>query len=66
MVEIPEMIFVSFKTCLTVDIKGIEIHQLADIPIGTVGDVVLTQKGPVTAILHQYALLGLGSSIHAL
>jgi hypothetical protein len=30
-----------------------------------VGGVVNTQKGPVIAIMHQYALLGEGHSIHA-
>jgi hypothetical protein len=56
---------VLFKTSRTVDIKGIDNHQLPDIPIGTVRGVVLTQKGPVIAIMHQFALLGKGSSIHS-
>ena len=56
---------VIFKTSRTVDIKGIDNHQVIDIPIGTVGGVVTTQKGPVIAILHQYALLGKGTSIHS-
>ena len=38
---------VIFKTSRTVDIKGIDNHQVVDIPIGTVGGVVTTQKGPV-------------------
>ena len=56
---------VLFKTNRTVDIRGIDNHQLTDVPIGTVGGVVTTQKGPVIAIMHQYALLGKGSSIHS-
>jgi hypothetical protein len=56
---------VIFKTSRTVDIRGIDNHQVVDIPIGTVGGVVTTQKGPVIAILHQYALLGKGTSIHS-
>jgi hypothetical protein len=56
---------VIFKTHRNVDIKGIDNHQVTDIPIGTVGGVISTQKGPVIAIMHQYALLGKGSSIHA-
>ena len=51
---------VIFKTSRTVDIKGIDNHQVIDVPIGTVGGVVTTQKGPVIAILHQYALLVIG------
>jgi hypothetical protein len=35
---------VLFKTFCTVDIKGIDNHQLTVIPIGTVGGVVSTQK----------------------
>ncbi len=60
-----EDVRVIFKTSRTVDIKGIDNHQVIDVPIGTVGGVVTTQKGPVIAILHQYALLGKGTSIHS-
>jgi hypothetical protein len=35
------------------------------IGIGTVGGVVQTQHGPVIVIMHQYALLGKGASIHS-
>jgi hypothetical protein len=48
---------VLFKTNCTVDIRGIDNHQLTDVPIGTVGGVVTTQKGPVIAIMHQYDYL---------
>jgi Reverse transcriptase (RNA-dependent DNA polymerase) len=53
------------RTSRTVDIKGIDNHHVNDIGIGTVGGVVQTQHGPVVAIMHQYALLGKGSSIHS-
>ena len=56
---------VIFKTTRNVDIRGIDNHQLTNIPIGTVGGVVTSQKGPVIVIMHQYALLGKGSSIHS-
>jgi hypothetical protein len=46
---------VIFKTSRTVDIKGIDNYQVTDVPIGTVGGVVNTQKGPVIALFHQYA-----------
>jgi hypothetical protein len=49
----------------TVDVRGIDNHQLSDIGIGTVGGVVQTSKGPAIAIMHQYALLGKGYSIHS-
>jgi hypothetical protein len=53
------------KTFRTADIKGIDNHQLTDVPTGAVGGVVSTQKGHVVAIMHQYAWLGRGSSIHS-
>ena len=56
---------VIFKTNRTVDIRGIDNHQVTNIDIGTVGGVVTTQKGPVIAVMHQYALLGKGTSIHS-
>jgi hypothetical protein len=54
-----------FKTNRTVDIRGIDNHQVTDIDIGTVGGVVQSQKGPIIAIMHQYALLNKGHSIHS-
>jgi hypothetical protein len=56
---------VVFKTDRCVDVRGIDNHQVNGIDIGTVGGVIQTQKGPVVAIMHQYALLGKGSSIHS-
>ena len=56
---------VIFKTNRTVNIRGIDNHRLTNIDIGTVGGVVDTHKGPVIAIMHQYALLGKGHSIHS-
>jgi hypothetical protein len=56
---------VIFKTGQTVDICGIDIHQYTNIGIGTVGGVINTQKGPIIAITHQYALLKKGSTVHS-
>jgi hypothetical protein len=56
---------VLFKFFCTVAIKGIDNHQLTDVPIGTVGGVVSKQKGSVIAITHQYGLIGKGSSINS-
>ena len=53
------------KTHWSVDVRGIDSHQVTDIAIDTVAGVVQTYKGPVIAIMHQYALLGKGSSIHS-
>jgi hypothetical protein len=47
------------------DIEGIDMHQLTNIPIVTAGGVVHSQHGPVIAILHQYAYVGCGRSIHS-
>ncbi len=49
----------------TVDIQGIDNHQVTDKPIVTAGGVVNTHKGEAIAILHQYAHVGKGNSIHS-
>jgi hypothetical protein len=49
----------------TVDIQGIDNHQVNNINIGTVGGVVKTHHGQVISIMHQYALLGKGYTIHS-
>jgi hypothetical protein len=55
---------VIFKTGRDVDIRGIDNHQCTNIDIGTVGGVIQTQKVPI-GIMHQYALLNKGSTIHS-
>jgi muconolactone delta-isomerase len=47
-----EDVRVIFRTSRTVDITGINNHPVNHIGIGTVGDVVNTQKGPLIAIMH--------------
>jgi hypothetical protein len=49
----------------TVNVEGIDNHQLIDIPIVTAGRVTQSNKGPVIAIFHQYAYTGRGKSIHS-
>jgi hypothetical protein len=56
---------VIFKTNRSVDIQGIDNHCSTNIEIGTVSGVIHTHKGPVIGIMHQYALLKKGSSIHS-
>ena len=48
-----------------VDVSGIDSHQVTDLPIVTVGGVVPSQRGEVIAIMHQYAYLGEGKTIHS-
>ena len=50
--------------CL-VDVSGIDSHQVTNLPIITVGGVVPSQCGPVIAIMHQYAYMGSGKTIHS-
>jgi hypothetical protein len=52
-------------TMRTVDVRGIDNHEVTGIPIVTAGGVVKTQHGPVIAILSQYAYLGSGKTIHS-
>ena len=53
------------KTERRVHIQGIDDHMIEDVPIGTVGAVVNTQRGPVIVIMHQYAYTGKGGTIHS-
>lgn len=48
-----------------VDVSGIDHHCMSDLPIVTAGAVVNSQRGPVIAIMHQYAYIGSGKSIHS-
>jgi hypothetical protein len=49
----------------TVDVQGIDNHQIVDIPIVIAGGVINTQRGPAIAILNQYAYIGKGKTIHS-
>jgi hypothetical protein len=53
------------KSLCSVHIQGIDDHMIKDVPIGTVGAVVNTQRGEVIAIMHQYAYTGRGGTIHS-
>jgi hypothetical protein len=52
-------------TMQKVDVCGINNHEVSGISIAMVGAVVLTQHGPVIAIMSQYAYLGHGKTIHS-
>ena len=49
----------------SVDIMGIDNHRVTDVPIVTAEAVINTQKSEVIAIMHRYALLGKGKTIHS-
>ncbi len=51
------------KTSQSVDIGGLDNHQITNIPIGSAGGVIKTQKGDVIAIFHEGAHNGHGKSI---
>ena len=53
------------KTQRSIDIQGIDNHQLKDVPIVTAGGVIKTQFGDMIAIFHQYGYTGKGSTIHS-
>jgi hypothetical protein len=53
------------KSLCSVHIQGIDNHMIKDVPIGTVGAVVNTQRVEVIAIMHQYAYTGKGGTIHS-
>ena len=49
----------------SVDIQGIDNHQLNNVPIVTAAVVTKSQRGDVIVILNQYAYMGKGTSIHS-
>jgi len=65
LIEVPMMVAgddvcIIDKSDPTVDVRGIDDHQITNIPIVTAGGVVNTQHGPAMAIPHQYAYIGQG------
>ena len=48
-----------------IDVSGINNHKVENLPVVTVGGVAPSNRGPVIVIMHQYAYLGKGSSIHS-
>jgi hypothetical protein len=60
-----EDVRVIHRTSRKVDIMGIDNHMINDIYIGTAGGVVDTDKGPIILVLHQYALMSKGRTIHS-
>ena len=48
-----------------VNIRGIDNHEITEVPIVTAGGVIHTQHGPVIAIMHQYAYHGKNKTIHS-
>jgi len=51
------------KSGRTVDVQGIDNHQVPNIPIVTCAGIITTQRGPVIAILNQFAHIAKGASI---
>ena len=49
----------------TVDVYGIDNHEITNVPIVTAGAVVPSQNGEVIAIFNQYAHTGQGKTIHS-
>ena len=47
----------------TVDVQGIDNHQVTDIPIVTSLGFIQTQRGPAIAVMNQQAYIGKGQSI---
>jgi hypothetical protein len=56
---------VLFKTGRSANITGINDHTLSNLDIVTAAGLVESQHGPIILILHQYACLGRGKTIHS-
>ena len=52
------------KTGQFVNVSGIDNHRVCDLPLVTAAGLVANNKGPRIVILHQYAYLGTGKTIH--
>jgi hypothetical protein len=52
-------------TLRSVDIQGLDNHQVTNISIVTAGAFTMSQRGPVIIILNQYAGIGRGRTIHS-
>lgn len=48
-----------------VNVRGIDNHEVCDIPLVTCAGVMQTQQGEVIAIMHNYAYTGRGRTIHS-
>jgi hypothetical protein len=53
-------------TLHSVDIQGLDNHQVTNISIMMAGGIAMSQCGPVIVILNQYAGIGCGHTIHSL
>ena len=53
------------KLNCSVYVQGIDNHQLENIPIVTAAGFTKSQRGDIIVILHQYAYVGKGTSIHS-
>ncbi|EEC42547.1 predicted protein [Phaeodactylum tricornutum CCAP 1055/1] len=53
------------KTGRSASITGINEHTLSDLDIVTAAGFVESHKGPIIVIMHQYAYLGKGKTIHS-
>ena len=53
------------RTDRKVDVSGIDGHELKNLDIVTAGGVVRTQRGDVIVIMHQYAYVPNGNTIHS-
>ena len=50
---------------VTIDICGIDNHEIKSIPLATIGDVALTTSGEVIMIMHQCAHHRKDKTIHS-
>jgi hypothetical protein len=61
-----EDVCIILYTIHSMDIQGLNNHQVMNILIVTAGGVIQLQHGPMIAILHQYASIRHGCTIHSL
>ena len=47
----------------TVNLTGVTNHQITNIPVGTVGAYIMSQRGPVIGIFHEFAYTGEANTV---
>ena len=61
-----DMVVISTDTSgRTINVSGIDGHQLSNLEIVTAGGYMNSDKGPIIGIFHQYAHIKTGNSIHS-
>ena len=60
-----DCIVINRNTDHSIDVTGVDSHQVTNVPTGTVGALIETDRGDIIGIFHQYGLLLRGHTMHS-